>query len=98
MGESPSVDDVVTPAAPPGVIVSLVLGSVHMWHLRGHRSNVVDLIVKHFTSYELLEARKELCSAVGATDPIARRDSDHRSAAEAHAVDLLDQVGELGSQ
>ena len=98
MGESPSVDDVVTPAAPPGVIVSLVLGSVHMWHLRGHRSNVVDLIVKHFTSYELLEARKELCSAVGATDPIARRDSDHRSAAEAHAVDLLDQVGELDSQ
>ena len=59
---------------------------------------MVDLIVMHYTSYELLEARKELCSAVGATDPIARRDSDHRSAAEAHAVDLLDQVGELDSQ
>ena len=83
---------------PPGVLVSLVLGTVHMWHLRGHRSNVVDLIVKHFTACELLEARKELCTAVGAAVPVARRDSDYRSAAAAHAVDLLDQVGELDSQ
>ena len=58
----------------------------------------MDLIVKHFTASELLEARKELCTAVGAAEPIARRDSDHRSAAAAHAVDLLDQVGELDSQ
>ena len=83
---------------PPGILVNLVIGTVHMWHLRGHRSNVVDLIVKHFTASELLEGRKVLCTAVGATEPVARRDSDHRSAAAAQAVDLLDQVGELDSQ
>ena len=58
----------------------------------------MDLIVKHFTASELLEGRKVLCTAVGATEPVARRDSDHRSAAAAQAVDLLDQVGELDSQ
>ena len=46
---------------PPGILVNLVLGTIHMWHLRGHRSNVVDLIVKHFTASELLEGRKVLC-------------------------------------
>ena len=83
---------------PPEILVNLVLGTVHMWHLRGHRSNVVDLIVKHFTASELLEGRRVLCTAVGAAEPVARRDSDHRSAAAAQAVDLLDQVGELDSQ
>ena len=69
-----------------------------MWHLRGHRGNVIDLIVKHFTAIDLLEARKILCTAVGAPEPVVRRDSEQRSAAAAHAVDLLDQVGELDSQ
>ena len=50
--------------------MSLVLGTVHMWHLKGHRSNVVDLIMKHFTATELLEGRKELCTAVGAAAPV----------------------------
>ena len=85
---------------PPGILVSLVLGTVHMWHLRGHRSNAVDLIVRHFSAIELLEARKKLTSAVGADADlvVSRRDSDHRSAAEAHAIDLLDQFVELDRQ
>ena len=83
---------------PPGIIVNLVLGTVHMWHLRGNRNKVVDLIVRHFSASELLEARKELCIAVKEAEPVARRDSGHRSAAEAHAIDLLDQVGELDDQ
>ena len=84
---------------PPGQVASLVLGTVHMWHLKGDRSKVVDLIVRHFSAFELLEARKQLCTAVGeAAEPVARRDSDQRTAAAAQAVDLLDQVGYLDSQ
>ena len=96
----PDMTNSVEVGQPPGagVLVNLVLGTVHMWHLRGHRSNTVDLIVRHFTASELLEARKQLCTAVGAAEPIVRRDSDHRSAAAAHAVDLLDQVGELDNR
>ena len=69
-----------------------------MWHLRGTRNKVVDLIVRNFSASELLEARKELCKAVSADDPITRRDSGQRSAAEAYAIDLLDQLGDLDSQ
>ena len=83
---------------PPGFLVSLVIGTVHMWHLKGNRSNVLDLIVKNFTATELFEARKELCIAVKAEVPAVRTDSENRSAAAAHAVDLLDQIGDLDSQ
>ena len=82
----------------PGIIVSLVLGTVHMWHLRGNRNKVVDLIVRHFSASELLEARKELCKAVDAEDPVARRDSGQRPAAEAIAINLLDHLGDLDTQ
>ena len=82
----------------PGIIVSLVLGTVHMWHLRGNRHKVVDLIVRHFSASELLEARKELCKAVDAEDPVARRDSGQRPAAEAIAINLLDHLGDLDTQ
>ena len=60
---------------PPGIIVSLVLGTVHMWYLKGDRNKIVDLIVRHFSASELLEARKELSTAVKATEPVTRRDS-----------------------
>ena len=78
--------------------MSYVLGTIHMWHLRGNRNKVVDLIVRHFSSCQLLEARKELCKAVKADDPVTRRDSVQRSAAEAYTLDLLDQLEELDSQ
>ena len=59
----------------------------------------MDLTIRHFSATELLEARKQLSSAVGAVEPVVViRDSDHRSASEAHAMDLLDQFVELDSQ
>ena len=78
--------------------MSHVLGTVHMWHLRGNRSKVVDLIVRHFSASELLDASKEICKAVQADVPVARRESGQRSAAEAQAIDLLEHIGELESQ
>ena len=95
MGATDETNAVQDWEPPPGVIVSIVLGTVHMWHLRGTRNKVVDLIVRNFSASELLEARKELCKAVSADDPVTRRDSGQRSAAEAYAIDLLDQLGDL---
>ena len=79
----------------PGVIESLVLGTVHMWHSRHNKKEIVELVLQHFVADEVYKAIVELSEAAELGEPKRHNNSATRTAGEAYAPELYDMVDKL---
>ena len=77
---------------------SAVLGVIHWWLNRNSRGEVLVLISRHFRSEEVLHANQLLAQACQLPEPISHRNSQLRTAGEANATDLLDNLDILDSE
>ena len=76
-------------------INSAVLGTVHMYHEKLPRSDVLELIETNFDEGEIFAALGVLHDALGMDAPHGRQTSTNRTAVAAYAIDLYDTVSKL---
>ena len=79
----------------PGIIDSVVLGTVHMHTKRGAAIDIIELVVSSFTEEEILTAKTELIEHVGMVVPGGHNDTAERTAAWLYAKELVALVSEL---
>ena len=79
----------------PGVIDSVVLGTVHMHIKKGVASDIVDLVVTSFTEDEISNAKTELIELMGMATQGGHIDTAERTAASLYAKELVAMVSEL---
>ena len=77
---------------------SSVLGIINWWHKRHTRGEVLVLISRHYRSEEVLKANQLLAQTCQLPEPITHKNSQLRSAGEANATDLLDNLGILDDE
>ena len=83
---------------PPKVVESLVLGVVNWWSGKFHRNQVLNLVTRHFLPMEVFEANMQLAKASQIEVPGKKNNTPSRSACEAYAIDLVNNLLELDSQ
>jgi hypothetical protein len=79
----------------PGVIDSVVIGTVHMHIKKGVTSELLDLVVTSFTQEDILNAKSELIDFMGMTPQGGHNDTAERSAASLYTKELVAIVQEL---
>lgn len=82
-------------AGQPGVIDSVVIGTVHMHIKKGVASELVDLVVTSFTQEEILNAKSELIDFMGMAPQGGHNDTAERSAVSLYTKELVAIVQEL---
>ena len=83
---------------PPKVVESSVLGVVNWWSGKFHRNQVLNLVTRHFLPMEVFEANMQLAKASQIEVPGKKNNTPSRSACEAYAIDLVNNLLELDSQ
>ena len=78
-----------------GILSNVVLGSVHMYHNKIPKPDVIE---NNFDEHELLNALKELYTAVDWEAPTCRQTSPNRTPVHAYAMDLFESVSKLVSE
>ena len=79
----------------PGVIDSVVLGTVTCHIKKGVVSDIVDLVVTSFTQDEISNAKSELIELMGMATQGGHIDTAERTAASLYAKELVTRVSEL---
>ena len=79
-------------------INSLVLGTLHMYHNKLSKPEVLEMIDVNFDETELMTALTCLNQVVGLDAPQGRQTSVNRTAAQAYALDLHVAIAKLISE
>ena len=97
MQVSDNLDNLSVPAMalPHGFIESLLLGTVHMWHSRHNKKEVVELVLQHFVAEDVFKAMVDLAQCAGGAEPKKHNNSAARSAGEAYAPEVYDMLDNL---
>ena len=77
---------------------SVVLGTVHMYHNKMPRPDVIEILEINFDENEIQGALKVLHEAAGLDPPQGRQTSPNRTAVQAYALDLYDSMSKLISE
>ena len=72
-----------------------LLGITNWWFNKHTRAEVLVLVTRHFKPDEILKANQILATACNLQAPVQHKNSPLRSAGEANAVDLIDNLGTL---
>ena len=79
-------------------INSVVLATVHMYHGKLHKPDVLDIVETNFDEGEIFGALEVLHGAQGLEAPHGRQTSSNRTAVTAYATDMFDTVAKLVSE
>ena len=77
---------------------SSVLGIINWWLKRNNRVEVLVLVSRHYRPEEVLKANQMLAEACMLPGPTPHKNSQLRSAGEANAVDLINNLEMLDSE
>ena len=82
----------------PPLLENLPLAVASWWVGRHSRSEVLDLMTRHYLPVDLFEAHLELARVCQLEPPGRRQNSTTRSAGEAYAIDLYNNLYKLSSE
>ena len=80
-----------------GTLNNVVLGTLHMYHNKLPKSDVLEILETNFEESEAFGALKALHEAAGLEAPQGRQTSPNRTAVQAYAMDLFDCLSKLVS-
>ena len=81
-----------------GPLNNVVLGTLHMYHNKIPRLDVIEILETGFEESEMFGALKALQASAGLDAPQGRQTSPNKTAAQAYAVDLLECMTRLVSE
>ena len=80
-----------------GTLNNVVLGTLHMYHNKLPKTDVLEILETNFEESEVFGAQKALHEAAGLEAPQGRQTSPNRTAVQAYAMDLFDCLAKLVS-
>ena len=81
-----------------GVVQDMLLAVTSWWVGRYTRGEALDLFTRHFLPVDMLEANKKLAESCQLQTPGTHRNSANRSAGESYAIDLYNNLYQLGQE
>ena len=82
---------------PPALLENLLLAVASWWVGRHSRAEVLDLMTRHFLPVDMYQAHQELAKVCTELSPGTHKNSQTRTAGEAYAIDLYNNLLQLGN-